>query len=317
MSGAPPREGRGLVVRAFGKLNLALEILGPREDGFTEITTVFQTIGLHDEVEVRLGGAAAGEVRLVTLGSEPCPPEQNLAARAAALWLERSGEREGVALRLHKRLPAGAGLGGGSADAAAVLWALEQLAPERALGARELGRVAAALGADVPYLLVGGLALGTGRGDRIEELPDLAPLAVVVAWPGLGLSTAEVYRRARAGLTARGTASKMRRFLSQLRPLANDIPAPFNDLYPAALEMAPPVGRLVEGLSELGGISGMTGSGSAVFGVFRGDAEALRAAGRIAAREPSAWVRWTRTLPREELAARRSGGDADGRFGAP
>lgn len=305
---------RGLTVRAFAKLNLALEVIGPRDDGYTEIATVFQTIELHDEVELLLGGAPPGEVRLTTLGPEPCPPAENLAFRAASLWRERAGEPRGVALRLLKRIPAGGGLGGGSADAAAVLWGLERLVPERALGPASLARAAAALGADVPYLLEGGLALGTGRGDVIERLPDLAPLAVVVAWPGFGLSTAEVYRRAHAGLTARGPASKMRRFLSQLRPLANDIPAPFNDLYPAAVDIAPPVGRLVEELSGLGGAGGMTGSGSSAFGVFPDDGAARDAAGRLAEREPGAWVRCTRTLARQELAARRTGGDGEGRI---
>jgi 4-diphosphocytidyl-2-C-methyl-D-erythritol kinase len=305
-----------LAVRAFAKVNLALEVLGPRPDGYTEIETVFQTIDLFDTIELCADPGSRGALGLETVGPEPCPMEQNLAWRAARAWLDRAGDPFGVALRLAKGLPAGAGLGGGSADAAAVLWGLDRLAAEP-LGEPELERLAAGLGADVPYLLSGGLALGTGRGDRIERLDDLPTRPIVVAWPGFGLSTAEVYRRARAGLTATGPASKMRRFLSRLRPSENDIPAPFNDLYPAAAEMAPAVQRLAGRLSALGGLGGMTGSGSAVFGLFTDERAAAAAAKRLGEDEPGAWVRAARTLPRPDLAARRVVEDRDGRITAP
>ncbi len=309
----PPRR---LVVRAFAKLNLALEVLGPRPDGYTEIATVFQTIDLFDTIELRADPAAPGALGLESEGPEPCPPEQNLAWRAARAWLDRAGGPFGVALRLRKELPAGAGLGGGSADAAAVLWGLDRLAA-RPLGEAELARLAAGLGADVPYLLAGGLALGTGRGDRIEPLADLPPLPVVVAWPGVELSTAEVYRLARAGLTGTGPTSKMRRFLSRLQPSENDIPAPFNDLYPAAAALVPAVQRLAGRLSALGGRGGMTGSGSAVFGLFRDERTAAEAAVRLGNDEPDAWVRAARTLPRGDLASRRIVEDRDGRIAGP
>jgi len=316
-----PRAGEApgptwLAVRAFAKVNLALEVLGPRPDGYTEIATVFQTIDLFDTIELQTDPQARGALALETVGREPCPPEQNLAWRAARAWLDRAGNPFGVAVKLHKELPAGAGLGGGSADAAAVLWGLDRLAAE-SLGEPDLARLAAGLGADVPYLLSGGLALGTGRGDRIEPLEDLPPVPVVIAWPGFGLSTAEIYRRTRAGLTATGPASKMRRFLSRLRPSENDIPAPFNDLYPAAAELAPAVQRLAGRLSELGGRGGMTGSGSAVFGLFRDERAAAEAAERLGKDEPGAWIRAARTLPRRDLAARRIVADRDGRIAAP
>jgi 4-diphosphocytidyl-2-C-methyl-D-erythritol kinase len=312
----PAPRPRRLAVRAFAKLNLALEVLGPREDGYTEIATVFQTIDLCDTIELRTDPEARGALALETVGPEPCPPPQNLAWRAARAWLDRAGDPFGVALRLCKELPAGAGLGGGSADAAAVLRGLDRLAWDP-LGESELTRLAAELGADVPYLLSGGLALGTGRGDRVEPLDDLPPWPVVVAWPGMGLSTAEVYRQARAGLTAIGPASKMRRFLSRLRPSENDIPAPFNDLYPAAAVLAPAVQRLAGRLSALGGRGGMTGSGSAVFGLFTDERAAAAAAERLGDDEPGAWVRAARTLPRRDLAARRIVEDRDGRIAAP
>ncbi len=309
-------EPRRLAVRAFAKLNLALEVLGPRPDGYTEIATVFQTIDLFDTIEIDADPAVPGALALETVGPEPCPPEQNLAWRAARAWLDRANEPFGVVLRLLKGLPAGAGLGGGSADAAAVLWGLDRLATQP-LGEAELARLASGLGADVPYLLAGGLALGTGRGDRIELLEDLPPLPVVVVWPGVGLSTAEVYSRARAGLTAIGPASKMRRFLSRLKPSENDIPAPFNDLCPAAAELAPAVQRLAGSLSALGGRGGMTGSGSAVFGLFADEQAAAKAAERLGNDEPGAWVRAARTLPRRDLVAGRIVGDRDGRITAP
>ena len=307
--------------RSCAKLNLHLEVLRRRADGYHDLRTVFQTIDLADEI--LLATTAAPGISLAIEGQDlPCD-RRNLAWRAAEAFLARYGGLpggRGLHIGLVKRVPAGGGLGGGSANAATVLIGLARLAGREPFAgdfARDLAGLGAGLGADVPFFLVGGVALGHGRGDRIEPLDDLPPLPVVVAWPGSGLSTAEVYRRARAGLTAIGPASKMRRFLSRLRPSESDIPAPFNDLYPAAADLAPAVQRLAGRLSALGGRGGMTGSGSAVFGLFTDERAAADAAERLGNDEPGAWVRAARTLPRRDLAARRIVEDRDGRIAAP
>ena len=153
--------------RSFAKLNLHLEVIARRDDGFHELSTVFQTVSVHDEIDVALSESG---VTLETAGIETPPGPGNLVSRAAASFLARWGGR-GVDLRLRKRIPVGGGLGGGSSNAATVLLALRELTGQPQT-IEELQPVAAALGADVPFFLVGGTAVGVDRGDRIIAAPD-------------------------------------------------------------------------------------------------------------------------------------------------
>ena len=225
-----------------------------------------------------------------------CPTESNLVWRAARAFLDRAGLREGLAIRLEKRVPHGAGLGGGSSDAAALLCALEEIFPG-ALPRAEVTAIAGALGADVPYFLDGGLALGTGRGDQLRLLPELSPCWLVLARQGAPLGTAEVYRKAREGLTRRDEAPNIRRFFCHLREAGDAAPPVWNDLQAAAVALRPAIGELIDHLAGLGGHAAMTGSGSAVFAIFPDERGAWMAAGETKKRWPEAWVEVTRTRP--------------------
>lgn len=295
-------EGRRLRLAAPAKINLVLDLLGSREDGYTEIATVYQTVELADEVTVSV--AEGPDRTVIEAEGLDLPPERNLAWRAAEVYRRAAGWSGGIRIALRKRIPEGAGLGGGSSDAAAVLVALEELAGRR-LGKEALRRLASRLGADVPFLLEGGLAIGRGRGDELEPLPDWPrPLPVVLARLGPPLSTAEVYARAR--LTPRRDPPKIQRFLDQLRAAPRRLPPVGNMLFGPAAELRPAIRRLVQRLAEAGGRAAMTGSGSAVFGLFAAEEEAAAAARALAAAEPEAWVCLTRTLPRGGRA--RAGG---------
>jgi 4-diphosphocytidyl-2-C-methyl-D-erythritol kinase len=284
-----------LRVEAPAKVNLVLELMGLLPDGYTEIQTIFQTLDLADTLELSVLGAGEG----ITLDVDrelDCAPEDNLVWRAARAFLDRAGLDKGLAIRLEKRVPHGAGLGGGSSDAAAMLRALEDLFP-RALSPAEVEAIAASLGADVPYFLEGGLALGTGRGDQLQLLPELSPLWLVLVRKGDPLGTAEVYRKAREGLTRRDVAPNIRRFFCHLREAGDAAPPVWNDLQAAAVELQPAIGELIEDLAGLGGQAVMTGSGSAVFAIFPDERGARMAAGDIERRWPEAWVVVTRTRP--------------------
>ncbi|MDX1631272.1 MAG: 4-(cytidine 5'-diphospho)-2-C-methyl-D-erythritol kinase [Thermoanaerobaculia bacterium] len=183
-------------VSAFAKVNLHLQLVGRRPDGYHELRTLFQTIELADtlEIEVRDGRGVELEVE----GSEiPSGPE-NLAARAATGYLERWGRGRGARIRLRKRIPVGAGLGGGSSDAAAVLRELDDRIGPAPPG--ELWGLARDLGADVPYFLLGGTAMGVGRGDELIPVPDLEPRTLWIVVPPWKSPTEEVY----GALTERG-----------------------------------------------------------------------------------------------------------------
>ncbi|MDQ7006931.1 MAG: 4-(cytidine 5'-diphospho)-2-C-methyl-D-erythritol kinase [Acidobacteriota bacterium] len=293
---------RRIEVRAFAKINWVLDLLGPRDDGYTEIATVFQTIDLADRVILGLRDAEEPSVALRLAGRPlDVAPERNLALRAARAWLAETGRSEAVEIVLDKRIPAQAGLGGGSADAAAVLDGLDRLAG-RPLGAARLSRLGAALGADVPFLIEGGTALGEGRGDRLRPLDEPATLFLVLVAGGAGLATATVFERARRGLTAAGKAPNIQRFLRYLQEGAQGPPPVGNQLLPAAMALDPEIGGLVRRLEEEGARATMTGSGSVVYGVFPTEASAREAAGHLVEEGGQAsWIEISRTLRRAEV----------------
>jgi len=238
---------------APAKLNLHLEVLGRRDDGFHEVDTVLQTVSLRDSVRVE----RAARVELTVEGDAPGGRE-NLAWRAA--------EALGVGARIHlvKRIPAGAGLGGGSSDAAAVLVCLDALYG-LGLGPAGLHPVAARLGADVPFFLAGGLARCRGVGERVEPLPPARRAEFLLVAPEFGTSTARVYQALPTGLT--GGARPASVFLS--RWFGEERAAPeryFNRLQAAAEALDPRLRRLREALERATGAAfSMTGSGSAYF----------------------------------------------------
>ncbi|MBC7228910.1 MAG: 4-(cytidine 5'-diphospho)-2-C-methyl-D-erythritol kinase [Actinobacteria bacterium] len=254
-----------VTLEAPAKINLYLEVGARREDGYHGVRTVMQAVDLCDRVEVEVVGGR-GTVALEVKGEAPAG-EDNLCHRAARAFLEAAGVRWDVRMRLEKRIPLAAGLGGGSSDAAAVLRGLNFLAGE-ALAGEELLRLAASLGTDVPFFLVGGTALGEGRGERVTPLVQAPPLPLVLANPGVPLPTPEVYRRfdevgggepPRGGVEAMGEAlrgGEVRRVASLL----------FNSLQPAACALMPQVGALLEHALWAGAEGALvSGSGPTVF----------------------------------------------------
>ena len=177
-------------VKGNAKINLTLDILGKREDGYHEVSMVMQSIGLHDTLEMER--AAEGiflEIDVPGLEAD----ESNLAWKAADLMIRRFCLKGGVHIRLTKRIPIAAGLAGGSTDAAAVLRGMKELYG-LGLSQEELCQMGAELGSDIPFCLMGGTMLSTGRGEVLKRLPDLPKMPVVLAKPGISVSTAWAYR---------------------------------------------------------------------------------------------------------------------------
>ncbi len=282
-------------VAAPAKLNLCL-FLGPRrEDGLHELCSLFEPLALCDSLTVTELGGDRGGADLASGGARDevfCPgvEGENLAARALAALRERGWEAPPLRVEIEKRIPVAAGLGGGSADAAAVLrlatrpGAFSSLSDKKAPG-EELSALAAELGADVPSQLVPALALVRGAGERVERLPDPAPHAVVLLPGGGGLSTAAVFAEAdRLGL-GRG-ADELEALASRLRDAAGAGASPLdyaellaNDLEPAARSLRPDVGEALDALRSAGApLVLLTGSGPTAFGLFPDLAAAERAA---------------------------------------
>jgi 4-diphosphocytidyl-2-C-methyl-D-erythritol kinase len=286
-------------VRAFAKINLSLRVLGARADGYHELRTIFQSIALHDTLTIR---AARGPFRL-TCDDPQCPSDgTNLIWRAAErLWRAagRRGAARDIAVDVEKRIPLKGGLGGGSSDAAATLRALARL-----WGIDDTGVRAAAkdLGADVPYFLEGGTVLGVERGDLLFPLIDRPAAWVVLVVPEFGVSTKEAF--AWFDEAARGVGRSPERLALRageghaLRPadeMVNDLEAPVAARYPA-------VARIARALRKAGAIhAGMSGSGSAVFGLFGRRADAFRAARAL--ESPARRTIVTRTLNRSKYQA--------------
>lgn len=264
-------------VRAHAKVNLDLRILSRRTDGYHEIATVFQSIALHDTVRVSPRAHAGIEVRSTDAA---LPTDRtNLAWRAAELLGAETGRSgEGVLIEIDKRIPTQAGLGGGSADAAATLVALDAMWGT-GLGAVRLAALGARLGADVPFMLHGGTALGTGRGDALSALADLPPYAVIVLRPPFGVSTADAYRWFDEDGLGSGAPprwpSTSAGWPRVLRSCVNEFEAPVAGRFPGILEA---IGEL----RSLGAAhAAMSGSGSAVFGLFTRPVDPAAIASRL------------------------------------
>jgi 4-diphosphocytidyl-2-C-methyl-D-erythritol kinase len=263
-----PRRAR---LRALAKINLDLRVLGRREDGYHELRTVFQTISLADTLEIAF---TPGRRSSIELAENQIP--DNLVLRAAQAVMDAPRRPGRVEMRLSKRIPMGAGLGGGSSDAAAVLLALPVLAGGE-LSLPDLCRMGRDLGSDVPFFLLGGRAVGIGRGTELFPLPDGAAQMGVLAAPGIHVSTAEAYRLLDASLTTELQENKMFSFQSLAWGWESGRPA-VNDFEAVVFPVDGRIARLKRSLMRSGAVqASMTGSGSAVFGLYRTAESAARA----------------------------------------
>jgi 4-diphosphocytidyl-2-C-methyl-D-erythritol kinase len=268
MMRAMPRAAR---LKAFAKLNLGLRVLAKRPDGYHELRTVFQTISLADNLRVEYQPSKA--TRIAIEGTPEIP--DNLVERAARLVLEALEIHGDIRFNLNKNIPSGAGLGGGSSDAAAVLLSLPVLAGKR-LSIECLCGLAAQLGSDVPFFLQGGTALGLGRGEELYPLPDRLAKYVLLVAPDAHSSTAEAYRDLSAKLTSIGLQNKLDSFRQSVwRGTDGGVE---NDFEEVVFPKHPELGKIKEQLGSLGArAAAMTGSGSAIFGVFDDEARLQRA----------------------------------------
>ena len=299
-------------LRAPAKINLGLRLLGIRDDGYHLLESIFAPIELWDELEIAVEPGPARielEVDLPPRSTMPAPlaavasGSDNLVVRAAEAFCKATGLEAVVRIRLRKRIPVGAGLGGGSSDAAAVLLGLADRMADPP-GADALSGIALGLGADVPFFLSPGPARVRGIGELIEPLPGLPPLDLVLANPGISLATAEVYRTAdelRPTLTEPRAGSTMRA-ISRLSGEAGDLLAGgnllVNDLEPAARRLCPPIARVFDLLHAAGALGvGLSGSGATVFGVFASRGQANGVMESLRSESPNVgWVEVTRVI---------------------
>lgn len=279
------------MVRAPAKLNLSLAVLERRDDGFHGIESLMVPVTLADTLRLRVTdepgirlavsfGGRLARPQAAALRRDVPADDSNLVVRAARMLAEEAGVPGGLDVELVKEIPSGAGLGGGSSDAAAVLmaandawglgWSRDRLA---ALGSR--------LGSDIPWFFAGGPAVASGRGERVEPVANVPPLPVVIACPAVGLSTAAVYRRCVPDASRRGEAAELAHGLAAGR-LRSAHPLLHNALEAPARELCPDVARLLADMSRAGAVRPMlTGSGSACFAVARTAPEARRIAARL------------------------------------
>jgi len=287
-----------ITLRAFAKINLSLRIKPVREDGFHEVQTILQAIDVYDRLkcETRRGPF---EIRCTKPG---VPTDRtNLIWKAAQqLWnaAGRDGEPRDAVVTLQKDIPMQAGLGGGSSDAAAVLLGLRRVW-KVPIAEGELCAIAASLGSDVPYFLVGGTALGLGRGEEVYPLPDLPRLWVVLVLPTFGVATKDAYAWLDENREKKGRvpcSDHIRK--KSTRPLFPSLPALLvNDLEASVIERYPVIATVKRRLEQEGALmAAMSGSGSAVFGLFASGAAAKRAARAV--KRSDADARCARFLPR-------------------
>ena len=281
---------------SFAKINLGIEVLGKRDDGYHEIRTLFQTIDFGDLLEFTpLPGR---EIRLSGTDASIPWDGRNLVHRAARLLQLDFPDSGGVEIHVTKNIPAGAGLGGGSSNAAITLLALNNLW-DIGLDRPRLQEYGRRLGADVPYFLEGGLCLGEGRGDRITPLPDLPVFYCVLALPAWPILTADIYGRLR--LTSPDEDSKMSRFLArrEFGLLENKLEETIFSLYPRL--------KAIKSffLDQEAVLSLVSGTGSAVFGLFESRDKAERALAQIGRMERALLLE---TLSRERYWRRATAG---------
>jgi 4-diphosphocytidyl-2-C-methyl-D-erythritol kinase len=291
----------GVAVRAHAKINLDLRVLGTRRDGYHELRTVFQALSLHDRLECR-SRPGPFAIQCDTAGV-PLDGSNLVWKAAQMLWrsLRRDGPVRDVVIRLDKQIPLQAGLGGGSADAAAALIGLARLwrVPVQS---SQLTDLASSLGADVPFFLSGGTALGLGRGDEVYPLADLPRHWIVLLIPGFGVSTSDAYgwydgeRDLGRGQSAREPQYVPGPWPSRAAQMINDLEAPIARHHPEIEQM-----KL--SLRRNGALAAaMSGSGSTVFGLFQKQSDAVAAVGRLSG---SGWrVLLTESLGRGEYGRR-------------
>ena len=282
-------------VKAWAKLNLSLDVLGRLGNGYHEMKMVMQTCSLHDDVRIELTGEDGVTVES-NFGFLP-RDGSNIAVKAASAFFDAAGMRgQGARITLRKRIPVGAGLGGGSADAAAVLRGLNTLCQTR-LDADTLETIGAALGSDVPFCVRGGTALAVGRGEKLLPAPEMPACGIVICKPRFSIRTPELFsmidsRRSRIHPDTEGLLDAMA--AGDVGNLARRMYNVFEEVLPRRCSDIGAIKRALLDAGALGAV--MSGTGSAVFGLFPGLSEAEQAAAALRGR-------WRETFASEPVRA--------------
>lgn len=273
-----------VTVKAPAKINLTLDVIGLREDGYHLLESIMQTVDRYDTISV----TPADRITLHTLGGEPCPPEKNTAYKAAQIFFKETGLPGGAAITLSKAIPQQAGMGGGSADAAGVLWGLDRLYGTH-LPVERLCAMGLQVGADVPFCVLGGTAFVTGIGEGLQPLPPMPDCYITVAQPAEGVSTAQAYAaidRAQNLRRPRHPAALQAVRQGDLVGLCQQAENVFEEA--TALPGVLAIRRIMDTYTPL--CSRITGSGSAVFAVFPDAQQANACAARLGETYPTAFV---------------------------
>lgn len=256
--------------KAYAKINLTLDVLGTRDDGYHELCMVMQQVSLCDTIAVRIGCPWDGIQVISNLGYLPCD-ERNIAFKAAKLFLEETGLSSsvgGVNIAMEKRIPVSAGLAGGSSDGAAVLQALNELCKTN-LSTDELCKIGLKIGADVPYCICGNTMLACGVGEKLSPLPRLPKCDIVLCKPGYGMSTPKVFSELdETEIERHPDTQAMINALNEgdLKKIASQM---YNVLEPVVSSAKSDIEEIKKALIDAGALGSiMSGSGSTVFGIF-------------------------------------------------
>ena len=272
-------------IRAPAKINLTLRVVGKRADGYHLLDSIILPVSLFDELDIlkvrRAGTKKRGDVPLIKITcdhpSVPCD-ERNLAHSAAALLLKKTRSQQSIEIHIRKRIPIGAGLGGGSTDAAATLVGLNRLL-RLGLSAKELERIGLEIGSDVPFFIRGRPARARGIGERLRRIRQVPRLWLVILYPGLAVSTAWVYQNLRLKLTKPSVNTSIATSLKSFAKLDGLL---INDLEAVTIKRYPQVGVMKNRLARAGAAAVlMSGSGSSVFGIFGSKRKAQNAFRRL------------------------------------
>lgn len=284
-------------IQSYAKINWTLDVLFKREDGYHELRTIYQTVSLHDDLRL---SETSGAIEIICEDPRvPCD-ETNLAYKAALMLREAAGTTKGARIEIEKRIPVAAGLGGGSSNAAATLLALIRLW-QIVMDDRELTRIAASLGSDVPFFLIGGTALGVGRGEEVYAIEEAQCEHLLLVNPGFAVSTRDAYGRL-PRLTTSEAASIIPFTLLAAKGISELPLVARNDLEPPVLAAHPEIAEVKQRLLSLGARHAlMSGSGATVFGVFDNSEMAGRA--ELEMREFGCWAERVHTVDRQEYHA--------------
>ncbi len=265
-------------INAHAKINLGLDVLGKREDGYHEVRMIMQTIGVHDELEInRCDGPG---IRITTDRVDLSAGEDNLIHKAAKLMMDEYDLTGGISVELKKNIPVAAGLAGGSTDAAATLIAVNKL---YGLGLDDdaLAKLGVRIGADVPYCIMGGTALSEGIGEILTKLPPCPKCRVLLAKPPVGVSTAHVYKSLRLDTITHPDIDAILTGIRQkdIGMVARNLG---NVLESVTISEHPVIDRIKKEMSECGAFAAlMSGSGPTVFGLFENDDDIKQAYERL------------------------------------